>query len=101
METEAYALSSGGKAQTEGPDRGARRVPPDRDRPEPQKARQSHNKTAAAAHDDLIHAKRIETRNPINPNRLSTAAQVTRKCPLLLKADIETRLQPEFFNTLG
>jgi hypothetical protein len=49
----------------------------------------------------LIHAKRIETRNPINPNRLSTAAQATRKRPLLLKADIETQLRPEFFNTLG
>jgi len=49
----------------------------------------------------LIHAKRIETRNPINPNRLSTAAQATRKRPLLLKADIRTQIRPDFFNTLG
>ena len=51
---QAYPLD--GQAQTEGPDRRSRRVPVDRHRPEPEKARQSHHKTAATAHDGLIHA---------------------------------------------
>jgi hypothetical protein len=61
-------------------------------RPEPQKTRQSHHKAAATAHDGLINAKKFQTGNLIMPDSLSTPAQAERKRPLLLTADIATRL---------
>ncbi len=89
METEAYAASSGERKKIErlfgeaksilsmvrlrlrGLARGPGRVLADRHRPEPEKAGQSHRKTAATAHDGLIHAAKTPPTRPTTHNRLN------------------------------
>ena len=119
METEAYAASSGerkkiealfgeakqipldGKAQTEGLDRRQGRVPPDRDRPEPEKARQSNRETTATDHDGLIHAQSHPAR-PITQNRLSSSLRRKRKnVRYFYKRTSELRSDPTSSNSLS